>query len=363
MPAHGRAKELAAQFECPLFLQSWDNWQDIIQPNLGLVPSPGIAPDKFRLCFPDSRRWNEFGFSHQISPIEGKLIGITGSNGKSTVCLWLTHALIKLGLNAHACGNIGVSFAHKVNEQKDQEALYVVELSSYQLEKGSLPPFDLALLLNLEPDHLARHGYMDAYAAAKGRLLSFMDQDGCLLYLDLDQAEQIPLSYGKSHVHFNQGAVDRLGHELDVLGDDLIFLGDMYLKIYDLPLLGRHNAFNALCVIWALVRLFPQLPKETIMDSLMGFAGAPYRLQVHLPEKGNQIFVNDSKATNVDAVFAAIAAMPKGCFLLLGGKPKQGEDWDRLGKCIAQHECRVGVCWRLKGRSRLSIGDGSLNRN
>ncbi|MEQ1745767.1 MAG: UDP-N-acetylmuramoyl-L-alanine--D-glutamate ligase [Saprospiraceae bacterium] len=262
----------------------------------------------------------EFGYRHA-----GKctIVAITGSNGKTTTTL-LTHHLLKTaGLNVYIGGNVGNSFAELVLQNRGKEnVVYVLEVSSFQLEDIRNFRPQVAVLLNITPDHLDRYDYqMDNYARAKfsinqnqkrGDVFIFNAADPVMQdYMarhPLAAAKQVPVRRG----YFKNGSI-HVGkrHTFDMTGSKLR---------------GPHNMFNAACAIRTALSLGAEPAK--IQAGLNTFEPPPHRLEVVATINGTT-WINDSKATNVDSVFYALQAMTTPTIWIVGGQDK-GNDYTPL---------------------------------
>lgn len=252
-----------------------------------------------------------------------KLVGITGTNGKSTTTALLTHVLQSANLDAICGGNIGRAVLDLPSPRKGQ--IYVVELSSYQLELTSSLRCDIACLLNLSADHLDRHGGMPNYITAKKQI--FSRQQPCdQIVIGIDDPQTISVM---SELSFEDvpvcviSAETVLSRGVFVVGGKLIDAMDGHAQeIVDLGeaagLRGRHNWQNA-AAVYAMARKLG-LSKEKIIDGLLSFNGLAHRMQ-SLGRLGKTLLVNDSKATNGEAAAKALAAFTD-IFWIAGGLPK-----------------------------------------
>ncbi|MBP7184108.1 MAG: UDP-N-acetylmuramoyl-L-alanine--D-glutamate ligase [Saprospiraceae bacterium] len=284
-----------------------------------VIKSPGI-PDKS----PIIKKIKEHNIE-LISEIEfafrfcnGKIIGITGSNGKTTTTLLTYHLLKNANLNVALGGNIGNSFAKLI--LNDTFDYYVLELSSFQLDDiTSFHPY-ISLILNITPDHLDRYEYdIHKYGLAKFNINKYQNDEEFVIVNKDDIVTNELLS--KLNLNGNKTAISSENYGLNnVVIDD---------KNYDLStsvLKGPHNMFNAACAI-KIAHLL-NIPQENIQKSLTTFKNAPHRLELAANVNGVD-YINDSKATNVDAVFYALSAMTKPTILILGGLDK-GNDYNMI---------------------------------
>ena len=241
------------------------------------------------------------------SVAKGRIIAVTGSNGKSTTASLIHHMLASNGLSAILCGNIGVPFISVA--KRGSQSIFVVEASSFQLEHIHRFRAHTGILLNLSPDHLDRHGSLEAYAAAKLRIFENQREDDRALF----------------HPEF-LGRVPGLGQKIPVPGPDFSTqnsqwcLGDKGSVATDqLSLIGRHNRRNALFA--AAAAALEGLESPAIAAAFASFKGLEHRMEA-VGEWEGRLWINDSKATNTHATQAAVNAMEQPYVLILGGCDK-----------------------------------------
>ncbi len=255
--------------------------------------------------------------------LKGTLIGITGSNGKSTTTALTAHLLAGGGLKATACGNLGTPLSDLIDADTSDHH-YVVELSSFQLEGIETFRPRIGVLLNLSPDHLDRYPDSRAYYDAKARL--FMNQtraDHAVLNRDDPEVWRLVPSI-RARVHpFARTARPRSGARLE--GDAIVLRPDprrtRRVPIDALPLFGPHNAENAMAAL--LAADLCGVPPHRTLESLRSFRGLPHRLE-KVAEIDGVAYFNDSKATNVAAAARSLESFPRGVVLILGGRDKGG---------------------------------------
>ena len=282
-----------------------------------VIKSPGI-PDKT----PVIQQLKEAG-KRIISEIEfgalyykGKTIAITGSNGKTTTSGLMYHVLKNARLDIALGGNYGKSFARIVAES--QPAYMVIEVSSFQLDDVDTFRPDIAVLLNITPDHLDRYDYALAkYAEAKFRIARNQQPEDFFIYNEDDQeiSKMLKVSALRATcigIHKDQ-YINGIA-SLDGQGN------------FEVSLKGKHNLFNAMCVVAACRKL--GLSEREIALGLQSFVNVPHRLESCGVIAGVE-FINDSKATNVDAVFYGLEAMEKPVVWIAGGTDK-GNEYDVL---------------------------------
>ncbi|MBR1485062.1 MAG: UDP-N-acetylmuramoyl-L-alanine--D-glutamate ligase [Prevotella sp.] len=306
-----------------------------------IIKSPGI-PD----TAPMVRKAIDAGINI-ISEIEfagrytqSKMICITGSNGKTTTTSLIYHIFREAGYDAGLAGNIGRSLALQVAE--DPHAYYIIELSSFQLDNMYDFRANIAILLNITPDHLDRYGFeMQNYVDAKMRILQNQTQDDAFIYWNDDpiirrelekydiKAVQYPFSELKS-----KGVIGYIEQGQYVLEKPEPF----NMEQEQLSLTGRHNIYNSLAA--GLAGNIAGIKKDVIRRSLSDFPGVEHRLEKVTTVRGVQ-YVNDSKATNVDACWYALDSMKTKVVLILGGKDK-GNDYEPI-KTLVREKCSALV--------------------
>jgi len=294
-----------------------------------VVKSPGI-PDHLtivqKLQYATIPVVSEIEFA--ASNTTANIIGITGSNGKTTTTMMVYHILKHAGLDVAMGGNIGQSFAKQV---LTKTANYVLELSSFQLDgiKNFRP--NIAVITNITPDHLDRYDYkFENYIASKFRIIMNQTSDDYLLY---DSDDEIITSYIKSHqiqstlVPFSLSKIVTNGTYLEQNNIITEFNNrDVIMPISNLALEGKHNVKNAMAA--ATVAHLMKIRKATIRESLEGFQGAEHRLEQVLTI--NKVkYINDSKATNVNATYYALESMNVPTVWIVGGVDK-GNDYSSL---------------------------------
>jgi UDP-N-acetylmuramoylalanine--D-glutamate ligase len=252
----------------------------------------------------------------RASGSRARFAGITGTNGKSTTTALLAHIVATAGLPVAAGGNLGTP-ALALPRLPD-DGVYVLEMSSYMLERLATLRFDAAAMLNLTPDHLDRHGDMAGYAAAKRAIFARQDA-GCTAVLGIEDAPSRTMAEGLA------ARVVRIAARVpaDVFAPDGV-LRDAGGPICDLreavALPGAHNAQNAAAAAAMAAAL--GVPRAAIARGLLSYPGLPHR-QERVGERGGVLFVNDSKATNADSTARALACYPR-VVLIAGGIAKAG---------------------------------------
>ena len=302
-----------------------------------VVKSPGI-PDTVPLVVQLRAQGipvvSELEFAARYT--RAKLIGITGSNGKTTTTLLIYHLLKTAGLNVGLAGNIGESFAKQVIT--DTFDYFVLEISSFQLDGMFQMRLDTAVLLNITPDHLDRYGYdFGQYVASKFRIIQNQQPEDTFIYFLENRptvqemakqpptAQALPISLETPVVPGGYAINGQLTTHFDnqTYADTLA----------ELPLKGPHNALNMLAAILAAQSV--GVPEGAIASGLRSFKNAAHRMEPVAIINSVQ-FINDSKATNVDSVFYALSSMDAPTVWIAGGQDK-GNDYSQLDAVVAQH--------------------------
>src|SRR6267142_1175438 len=263
-----------------------------------VIPSPGVPADSEILKGARTQKipiWSEIELADRF--LNGRLIGITGSNGKTTTTSLIEHILKNSGYSTLLAGNIGTPLIGVVEQTTDQ-TVTVAELSSFQLELIETFRPNISVFLNLTPDHLDRHGSMEAYSAAKARIFEKQTADDFAL-LNADDPASTPYAPTKPKV-FWFSRKQRVAQGAFLLGEEIIFRHhgeeEIILKQSEIPLPGAHNLENVLAAVVA-TRLVGARPHE-IAQAIRSFAGVEHRLEFVAEHNGVRYY-NDSKATNV----------------------------------------------------------------
>ncbi len=271
-----------------------------------------------------------------------KTIGITGSNGKTTTTMLTYHLLKAAGLNVGIAGNIGKSYAWQV--AADQHDYYVLELSSFQLDGITDFSPHIAIITNISPDHLDRYNYeYKQYIDAKFRITMNQTEDDFLIY-DADdeeildwlknhevKAQLIPFSL---HQTFEKGAFIK-NNKMEIKINNEEF----NMETESIALEGKHNLKNAMAA--TSVAKLMQIRKQTIRESLSNFQGVEHRLEKVLKIQNVQ-YINDSKATNINATFYALDSMSTPTVWIVGGVDK-GNDYSELMPMVRE-KVKAIVC-------------------
>jgi UDP-N-acetylmuramoylalanine--D-glutamate ligase len=326
-----------------------------------VVKSPGI-PDTAPLIL----KLKEKGIP-VISEIEfagrythAKTICITGSNGKTTTTL-LTHYILKnAGLNVGLAGNVGKSFAWQVAEENHD--VYVIELSSFQLDGMYDFRADVAVLLNITPDHLDRYNYnMQNYTDSKFRIIQNQRKSDYFIYCADDEVIQTEIAQKEikpACIPFTLKEPASPGAGISAEKLIINFNQKQFsMSILDLSLSGKHNTYNSMAA--GIASMVFQIRNEQLRECLAGFHGVEHRLERFLKVHGIE-FINDSKATNVNSTWYALESIPKSIVWIAGGIDK-GNDYTIL-KPLVKEKVKAIVCLG-KDNSKLHAAFGKVLKN
>ncbi len=283
-----------------------------------IVLSPGVPADLEPLLKARARGVPVIGEVELAGYfLQGQSIGITGSNGKTTTTALTGHILRASGIPVQVGGNIGFPAAAMVASSRAAQ-WNVLELSSFQLETIERFRADIAVAINVTPDHLDRHHTLQSYAAAKARLFETQTpQDFAVLNADdatcagYAQRTRARVTWFGGH---RASAPD-----LFLAGEAFFLDGRPFLNVRDIPLLGRHNIENTMAA--AAAAHLAGAPPDAIAAAVRTFPGVEHRLEFVRTIAGVDYY-NDSKATNVDAALKAVDAFERGLWIILGGKDK-----------------------------------------
>jgi UDP-N-acetylmuramoylalanine--D-glutamate ligase len=298
--------------------------------------------------------WGELELAARF--IKEPIIGITGTNGKTTTTTLIGEILKAAGYRVFVGGNIGVPLLDSLNKKYDY---YVVEMSSFQLETIEKMDAAVSLFLNLTPDHLDRHGSMEDYLAAKGNLAAKQSKKHyTVLNYDDEYIRSlehvtggIPVFFSRME-HIYTGTTVRnnqiICQGIGSAGDE----GSVVMNVSQIRLPGPHNLENALGAITVAKLL--DVEDKVIAKTLKTFAGVEHRLEDVATVKGVR-YVNDSKATNPDSVFKALASYGEAPILLIAGGRNKGNDFTEIGQMIAE-KCKSLV---LIGEAAVDMADAA----
>ena len=300
-----------------------------------IIKSPGIpekAPMNQKLMAQGTHIISEIEFAGRYT--HSKMICITGSNGKTTTTSLIYHIFKAAGYDAGLAGNIGRSLALQVAE--DPHEYYIIELSSFQLDNMYDFRANIAILLNITPDHLDRYDFkFENYAAAKMRITQNQTAEDSFIYWNDDPVIKEELK--KYDIKAVACPFSELKEEGSIAYIEegqykLEFPTPFNMEQEELSLTGKHNIYNSLAA--GLASNITGIKKEIIRKSLSDFPGVEHRLEKVCDVRGVH-YVNDSKATNVDACWYALESMKTPVVLILGGKDK-GNDYNEIKELVKQ---------------------------
>lgn len=325
--AEALAKEIPALLDAGIMVESGGHGLLTFRRQDLIVVSPGVPMDT-----PEVKQVKAFGLP-VIGELElasrflhGKVVAITGSNGKTTTTTLLGKIFADAGVPTLVGGNIGLPVIDLV-AKSTADTVSVLEVSSFQLETiEEFHPW-ISVVLNITPDHLDRHGSFENYAAAKARITERQEAGDFLVLNGEDKPTQMVAAKTRAQIYWfssrraiKQGAF--------VHGESIFFVAkeggkpEPVMPVAEIALKGAHNVENVLAAVCA-ARL-AGIPAEKIRASVAGFKGVEHRLERVRSWRGVD-FYNDSKATNVDAAMKAVASFAGGIHLILGGKDKNSD--------------------------------------
>ncbi|QLH54359.1 MAG: UDP-N-acetylmuramoylalanine--D-glutamate ligase [Candidatus Kapaibacterium sp.] len=314
-----------------------------------VVVSPGVPPDAEIIV--EAERLNkrivsevEFAYSF----CKNSIIGITGTNGKTTTTALIEFILNTAGKKAIAVGNIGAPFSDYV-DKVEPETIFVLELSSYQLDRIEKFKPDVAIILNITPDHLKYHKTFSNYRNAKFRIFANQKEND-LLILNFDDKETLiaKSQAGGKVAYFGLKPVE-FGAYLN--GDEICLRfpensnEEVVMKAGDIKIPGVHNLYNSLASIVA-VRSF-EVQNEQIRYALMNFQGVEHRLEF-VREIDGVTYINDSKATNVDSAYYALSSYTRPIIWIAGGR-SDNNDYDFLDDVVEKNVKAIVLIGEAKG--------------
>ena len=325
-----------------------------------IVKSPGIAPTT-----PVMKAVAEKGIP-VISEIEfagrytdAKMVCITGSNGKTTTTLLTYHILQKAGINVGLAGNVGRSMALQI--AREHHDVYVIELSSFQLENMYEFKANVAVILNITPDHLDRYDYkMENYVNAKFRILQNQTPQDAFIYWQDDPVIRRQLERVSTEARLFPFAEHRENGSRAWVDDEAEIVFDtedtsLKLPVSQLSLHGLHNLYNSMAA--GLSACLLDVRKEDIRRALEDFEGVEHRLEFVAKVDGVS-YVNDSKATNVNSTWYALESMTTPTVLILGGKDK-GNDYSEILPLV-EEKVKAIVCMGKDNQKLLDFFTGKV---
>ena len=318
-----------------------------------VIKSPGI-PKKADIIFKINQKGirlsSEIEFAAEFT--QAKIIAITGSNGKTTTTSLIYHILKNDNRNVGLAGNIGTSFAKQVAD--DDFEFYVLEVSSFQLDDiQNFRPY-ISLLLNLSQDHLDQYNYnYEEYAMAKFRIAENQENDNFFIYnkddeMSMNLLEQLAIRAKKIPFSLKEKLV-----EGGYLNNDKITVkveDEFSMKIAELSLVGNHNIANSLAA--SIASKILKISNESIRNSLMTFQAVEHRLEQVAQIQG-VTFINDSKATNVNAAYFALESMNQPTVWIVGGVDK-GNDYTEIENLV-KRKVKAIVCLGLDNQKIIDF--------
>lgn len=350
--------------------QGGHNMQEILMAD-EVVKSPGIpptAPVVMALSENKIPILSEIEFAARYT--DATMICITGSNGKTTTTLLTYHILIKAGLDVGLAGNVGKSLAFQVSRAPHK--VYVIELSSFQLENMYDFKAHIAMMLNITPDHLDRYDFkMQNYIDAKFRILQNMTSDDNFVYWQdcpvirqqlaerlTTEAKLMPFAEKRERSDYSWCTVTSCGF-IDQKGDIEIDtpVNSLVMPREQLSLSGLHNLYNSMAATTACCLM--GVAPDVICEGLNDFPGVEHRLEFVADIDGVR-YINDSKATNVDSTWYALESMKgKNTVLILGGKDK-GNDYSQIEQLVRE-KVKAIVCMGVHNEKLLDFFNGKVD--
>lgn len=354
-----QARELLEKYDIP-YEEGGHTREKILNASV-VVKSPGIpdtVPIVEELINSNVPVISEIEFAGRYD--KSKKICVTGSNGKTTTASIIYFLLKNAGLNVGLAGNIGQSYAFQVATCNYE--YYVLELSSFQLEGMYDFKADIAVLLNITPDHLDRYNnQMENYIKAKFRITQNMSADDCFIFCADDQvsishlnqivlhAKQLPFSQQKE---VEEGAFvrDEKMHVNYIDREYQMFLNELSLQ-------GRHNVYNSMAA--AITGKILDIDNEVLRESLSSFQGVEHRMEKVLKVK-NVLYINDSKATNVNSTWYALESMTTPVVWIAGGKDK-GNEYEPLFELVKER-VRAIICLGADNTKLHEVFGGMIDK-
>ena len=288
------------------------------------------------------------------------MVCITGSNGKTTTTLLTYHILKNAGINVGLAGNVGSSLALQV--AREHHDVYVIELSSFQLENMYEFKANIAVMLNITPDHLDRYDYkMQNYVNAKFRIIRNLTPEDAFIFWQDDPVIQAQLRQVTTEARMYPFS-EHLEKDVDAYidADDELVLNTSHTSLKmprnHLALHGLHNLYNSMAA--GLSACLLDIRKEDIRRALEDFEGVEHRLEYVATVNGVR-YINDSKATNVNSCWYALESMPKGVVLILGGKDK-GNDYTEI-ESLVKEKVKAIVCMGKDNAKLLDFFTGKVD--
>lgn len=326
-----------------------------------IVKSPGIpltAPMIVKAIEKGIEVISEIEFAGRFT--DAKMVCITGSNGKTTTTMLTYHIFREAGIDAGLAGNVGNSLALQV--ARHPHPVYVIELSSFQLDNMYDFRADIAIILNITPDHLDRYDYkMENYARAKMRITRNQRPDDVCIYWNDDELITSLLKENPTDARLLPfSATDNENMAAHLHNETVIFStaeNNWEVKRADISIRGLHNLYNTMAA--GLAATVAGISPESIRHSLATFKSVEHRLE-HVRDWNGIRFINDSKATNVNSTYYALESMDRPTILILGGKDK-GNDYTEIEEFVSKKVKGI-VCMGVDNRKLLEFFSGKVAR-
>ena len=326
-----------------------------------IVKSPGIpltAPMIVKAIEKGIEVISEIEFAGRFT--DAKMVCITGSNGKTTTTMLTYHIFREAGIDAGLAGNVGNSLALQV--ARHPHPVYVIELSSFQLDNMYDFRADIAIILNITPDHLDRYDYkMENYARAKMRITRNQRPDDVCIYWNDDELITSLLKENPTDARLLPfSATDNENMAARLHNETVIFTtaeNNWEVKRADISIRGLHNLYNTMAA--GLAATVAGISPESIRHSLATFKSVEHRLE-HVRDWNGIRFINDSKATNVNSTYYALESMDRPTILILGGKDK-GNDYTEIEEFVSKKVKGI-VCMGVDNRKLLEFFSGKVAR-
>ncbi len=331
---NARLQELATSLPHGVRAQLGGYESDVVRGAALVCPSPGVP-----WTAPELEQARQLGIQVRsevalvFERCQGRIVGITGTNGKTTTTSLCAAVIGRDGRRVHLGGNIGATMLDRLGDVRSEDWV-VLELSSFQLESVEAPRCEIAAVLNISPDHLDRHGSVEAYTAAKRRVVEHA-QSFAVLGWD-DPVTRSMAATAAAPVRFfgtGGGIVD--GATVD--GSDVVIIESgrslPVMPVADIPLFGAHNVLNVLAA--TTVGHAAGVSAPHIAAAVRDFTAVPHRLEV-VADRDGILWINDSKATNVDAAMRALESFDRP-IIWIGGGHSKGVPATELAAAVARH--------------------------
>lgn len=320
--------------QCNIAFEEGKHSYDLFENTIEVIKSPGIPNHAEAVKYFHDKNIpvvSEIEFAARYT--HAKKICITGTNGKTTTTMLTYHILQKAGYNVGLAGNVGTSLALQVAENNFD--YYVIELSSFQLDDMFDFKADIAVMLNITPDHLDRYEYsLQKYIDSKFRILQNMTTDGAFIYCDDDATIKQELIRKLPLCNLYPFSLKRSDNVNAWVEDEKLHVTikskQLIMSIFEIAIHGKHNLYNSMAA--SIPAFLLDIKDETIRESLMDFQNIEHRLEFVNSVNGVD-YINDSKATNVNSAWYALESMNKPIVWIAGGQDK-GNDYAILEELV-----------------------------